>query len=223
MAEPDSRSRQSSGALIRDRLIEAAVHEFGEQGYDRARVQDIARRAGLSTGAIYGNFRNKADLLAEAVDHGLAAAARKLDEALHRGAASTDLLEMITADLSDPRRRTWAPLVSEALAAARRDDEVARRVHAALRRAETKLTELVQLAQQDGSLTREVDGAACARLVLSVSVGVDVLTALNVESPDRKAWTALMHRLFSGLASATVRTVTAARRSSGGLSRRSSG
>ncbi|MFE9773600.1 TetR/AcrR family transcriptional regulator [Streptomyces sp. NPDC005931] len=218
MAEPDDLSGQSNG-LIRERLIEAAVQEFGEQGYDRARVQDIARRAGLSTGAIYGNFRNKADLLAEAVDRGLAAAARKLGEALDRGAASADLLEMITTDLSDPRRRTWAPLVSEALAAARRDDEVARRVHAALRKAETKLTDLVELAQRDGSLTTEVDSAACARLVLCVSLGVDVLTALNIEGPDRKAWTALMHRLFAGLASATARTVSSARRSAGGLSR----
>ncbi|MFF3326762.1 TetR/AcrR family transcriptional regulator [Streptomyces sp. NPDC002889] len=220
MADPDSPSRQS-GALIRDRLIEAAVQEFGEQGYDRTRVQDIARRAGLSTGAIYGNFRNKADLLAEAVDRGLAAAARKLDEALDRGAASTDLLEMITTDLSDPRRRTWAPLVSEALAAARRDDEVARRVHAALRRAETRLTDLVELAQQDGSLTAEVDGAACARLVLCASLGVDVLTAVNFEGPDRKAWTALMHRIFAGAAAATVRTVASVRRPAGGRSRRS--
>jgi AcrR family transcriptional regulator len=222
VAEPDSLSRQS-GALIRDRLIAAAVQEFGEQGYDRARVQDIARRAGLSTGAIYGNFRNKADLLAEAVDHGLAAAARKLGEALDRGAASTDLLEMITTDLADPRRRTWAPLVSEALAAARRDDEVARRVHAALRKAEAKLTDLVELAQQDGSLTAEIDGAACARLVLCVSLGADVLTALDFESPDRGSWTALMHRLFAGPVSATDRTVTIAHRSAGGPSRRSSG
>ncbi|MFE0252395.1 TetR family transcriptional regulator [Streptomyces sp. NPDC059010] len=222
MAEPDSLARQS-GALIRDRLIEAAVLEFGEQGYDRARVQDIARRAGLSTGAIYGNFRNKADLLAEAVDRGLAAAARKLMEALDRGAASTDLLEMVTTDLSDPRRRTWAPLVSEALAAARRDDEVARRVHAALRRAEAKLTELVELAQRDGSLAPEVDAAACARLVLCVSLGVDVLTAVDYSGPDRKAWTALVHRLFAGLASATARSMTTARRSAGEWSRRNGG
>ncbi|MFJ7334403.1 TetR/AcrR family transcriptional regulator [Streptomyces sp. NPDC101110] len=201
MAEPDSLSRQC-GPEIRDRLIEAAVHEFGEQGYDRARVQDIARRAGLSTGAIYGNFRNKAELLAEAVDRGLAAAARRLVEAVDRGAAPTDLLEMITTDLSDPRRHTWAPLVSEALAAARRDDEVARRVHAALRRAEAKLTDLVELAQQDGSLAPEVDSAACARLVLCVSLGGDVLTASGLEGPDRKAWSALVHRLFARLASA---------------------
>ncbi|WAZ25653.1 TetR/AcrR family transcriptional regulator [Streptomyces cinnabarinus] len=222
MVEPDSLARQP-GALIRDRLIEAAVLEFGEKGYDRARVQDIARRAGLSTGAIYGNFRNKADLLAEAVDRGLAAAARKLVEELDRGAASTDLLKMVTTDLSDPRRRTWAPLVSEALSAARRDDEVARRVHSALRRAEARLTELVEFAQRDGSLAPEVDAAACARLVLCVSLGVDVLTAVDFEGPDRKAWTALVHRLFTGLAQVTGRTVTGGRRPAGGPSRQTSG
>ncbi|MGP3925707.1 TetR/AcrR family transcriptional regulator [Streptomyces sp. 8N616] len=198
MAEPDSLSRPSS-PVIRDRLIEAAVQEFGEQGYDRARVQDIARRAGLSTGAIYGNFRNKADLLAEAVDYGLAAASRKLGQAMDRGAAAADVLELITTGLSDPHRRMWAPLMSEALAAGRRDGEVARRVHAALHRAETELTELVAGAQRDGSFTADIDAAALARMVLCVSIGVDVLAALNVKSPDRNAWASSMHRLFAGL------------------------
>lgn len=196
MAEPDSLPGPSS-ALIRDRLIEAAVQEFGERGYDRARVQDIARRAGLSTGAIYGNFRNKAELLAEAVDFGLASASRKLGEALDRGAGPAGVLEMITTDLSDPRQRMWAPLISEALAAARRDAEVARRVHNALRRVEHHVTELVALAQRDGSFAADVDAASCARLVLCVSIGVDILTSLNVEGPDRDSWVTSMHRLFA--------------------------
>src|SRR5947208_216480 len=58
---------------IRERLLDAAADVFAEQGYDRARVQDIARRAGLSTGAIYGNFRDKADLLADAIEMGMRA------------------------------------------------------------------------------------------------------------------------------------------------------
>ncbi|WP_437064418.1 TetR/AcrR family transcriptional regulator [Streptomyces sp. enrichment culture] len=200
MAEPDSLTSPSSTG-VRERLIEAAVQEFGEQGYDRARVQDIARRAGLSTGAIYGNFRNKAELLSEAVDYGLAAAGRKLGQALHRGAGPVDVLQLIVTYHSDAHQRSWAPLVSEALAAARRDAEVARKVHAALHRAENSLTELAELAQQDGSLAADVDPAVFARFVLSVSLGMNVLTALDVKDPDHGAWTASMNRLFAGLAS----------------------
>lgn len=185
--------------MIRERLVEAAVQEFGEQGYDRTRVQDIARRAGLSTGAIYGNFRNKAELLAEAVDHGLAAASHRLGQALSSGAQPADVLALIVTDLSDPRQQTWAPLVSEALTAARRDAEVARRVHAALGRVETKLRDLVELAQQDGSFGPLIDAAACARLVLCVSLGVDVLAAVKAEGPDHGDWTSLMRVLFAGL------------------------
>src|SRR5438132_8164486 len=52
----------------RTRLLEAAVEVFAEDGYEGARVQEIARRAGLTTGAIYAQFRNKAELLQEAIE-----------------------------------------------------------------------------------------------------------------------------------------------------------
>src|SRR2546423_15544582 len=54
--------------LTRERLIEAAAAVFAEKGYDRAGVQEIARRAGLTTGAIYGRFTGKADLLQAAIE-----------------------------------------------------------------------------------------------------------------------------------------------------------
>ena len=63
MALPVTRPASST----RDRLLAAAVEVFVEQGYEGARVQDIARAAGLTTGAIYANFRGKAELLFDAI------------------------------------------------------------------------------------------------------------------------------------------------------------
>ena len=51
----------------RDRLIEAASDLFAERGYERTGIEDIARRAGLTTGATYSNFRGKRELLAAAI------------------------------------------------------------------------------------------------------------------------------------------------------------
>ncbi|HYG66801.1 MAG TPA: helix-turn-helix domain-containing protein, partial [Anaeromyxobacteraceae bacterium] len=48
-----------------DALLEAARHEFARHGLERARVEDIARRAGVSKGAFYLHFRTKEDALAE--------------------------------------------------------------------------------------------------------------------------------------------------------------
>ena len=50
-----------------ERLVTAAAQVFAERGYDGAGVQEIARRAGLTTGAIYSRFSGKAELLAEAI------------------------------------------------------------------------------------------------------------------------------------------------------------
>ena len=54
----------------RQRLLEAATEVFLEKGYEGTRVAEIARRAGLTTGAIYGNFENKSDLLTAALAAG---------------------------------------------------------------------------------------------------------------------------------------------------------
>lgn len=43
-------------------LIDAAAAVIGEKGLDRTALEDIAERAGMSRGAIYGNFKNKEEL-----------------------------------------------------------------------------------------------------------------------------------------------------------------
>src|SRR5438477_6550060 len=54
-------------ATTRERILAAAAEVFAERGYEGAAVSDIARRAGFTTGAIYGRFRDKAELLLEVV------------------------------------------------------------------------------------------------------------------------------------------------------------
>jgi AcrR family transcriptional regulator len=46
----------------RTRLLDAALELTREKGFERTTVHDIARRAGVSTGSIYGNFRDRDEL-----------------------------------------------------------------------------------------------------------------------------------------------------------------
>jgi AcrR family transcriptional regulator len=50
---------RSADPGARDALLEAARAEFARHGPEQARVEDIARRAGLSKGAFYLHFRSK--------------------------------------------------------------------------------------------------------------------------------------------------------------------
>lgn len=52
----------------RQRLLEAAAKVIARDGYQGARLADVAREAGLTTGAIYSNFRDKQELFLAAFD-----------------------------------------------------------------------------------------------------------------------------------------------------------
>ena len=53
----------------RDRLLHEAAKEFGEHGYGGASLNHILEAAGVSKGAAYYYFDDKADLFATVVDH----------------------------------------------------------------------------------------------------------------------------------------------------------
>ena len=50
-------------ARTRAKLIEAAAQVIGERGYERTSLEEVAARAGMTRGAIYGNFESKEELL----------------------------------------------------------------------------------------------------------------------------------------------------------------
>jgi len=49
-------------ARTKKRLIEAAGAIIAQKGFDRASLEDIATLAGMTRGAVYGNFKNKEEL-----------------------------------------------------------------------------------------------------------------------------------------------------------------
>ena len=57
------RNAKTSKVEKRNRIIDAAVLVFSENGYHQARVSEIAKKAGVADGTIYLYFRNKEDLL----------------------------------------------------------------------------------------------------------------------------------------------------------------
>ena len=59
---PRRRPKGDKRARTRAKLLEAARALTREKGFERTTMEDIADRAGMTTGAIYNNFRNRDDL-----------------------------------------------------------------------------------------------------------------------------------------------------------------
>lgn len=57
-----ARRTKEEAQATRHKLLDAAEHLFQAQGVSRTSLQDIARRAGATRGAVYWHFKDKADL-----------------------------------------------------------------------------------------------------------------------------------------------------------------
>jgi len=65
VSETDPPRRQPKGDprdRTRAKLLEAARSLIREKGYEHTTLEAIAERAGMTTGAIYGNFKNREEL-----------------------------------------------------------------------------------------------------------------------------------------------------------------
>src|SRR5947209_2741738 len=76
-AEQADNQHRGSGRTeaTRAALLDVATELFSTRGYVETSMRDIAREGPVSMGAIYLHFKNKADLLVEALE-------RKIDEDL---------------------------------------------------------------------------------------------------------------------------------------------
>jgi AcrR family transcriptional regulator len=191
-----SRRLTAKGEATRARLIELAADVFAEEGYAGVSIRDIANRSGLSSGAIYGTFRGKAELLAEAVEFVIATDV----EALPQTVIEQTLPQIDAYQFAQPkqRERTRA-LLLEAAVAARTDRDVQRRVRETMMPHIEMATEAHEEWRERAGVDARVDMRALVMLLWSADLGMAVLEALDIGPPDGAAWADLLRRLLTSL------------------------
>jgi AcrR family transcriptional regulator len=195
---------ESSRDVTRDRLIEAAAQVFAEKGYDRAGVQEIARRAGLTTGAIYGRFAGKAELLQAAIEAHTTDELDVLFSSHEFAGRATDILKIVGAHLVSPtpNDEDEGALLLEAFMAARRDPEVHATIHAILEERAGLLAALVETAKTDGSLDPDLDTESTVAFCYAVGLGFLLYDAISYPLPQAQPWEQLITRLVAAMAPA---------------------
>jgi AcrR family transcriptional regulator len=109
------------GTPTRERLLDAAVEVCVEFGYEAATLTEIARRADVSTPAIYNHFAGKPDLM-------VAASRRQLDR-IRSNNTSGDRTVLATVDQWSEASTTTLTLILELHMAAARHADVAALLH----------------------------------------------------------------------------------------------
>lgn len=96
LAATEPKGRPTGRALAkqrtREKILEAARGLFNERGYEGATVRDIARAAGMSTGAVFASFTDKAELFDEIIASDYRALEGGMADALKAAATVEDAL-----------------------------------------------------------------------------------------------------------------------------------
>lgn len=195
--EPMARRAGVTSDETREQLLAATVKVFTERGYDGTRVGEIAKEAGLTSGAIYNHFGSKADLLTAAISsRGPGALGHLLDT--EGDTSLVDELRCFAARLQE-HGSLMGPLLMETVVASRRDPEVGRVVATSVADREHQSRQLLERAQAAGEVDPELEAAAIARFIDMVALGSVVVGALELGPVSPDAWAAVVHRVIGAL------------------------
>lgn len=136
MNKPATLSRHKERAEItRARLIQSAEKVFARDGFEAAKLEEIAADAGYTRGAFYANFENKEDLfialLEREITLRIASLEREMDKVLEPEAKLKAMRDFFLTKTLD---RRWCLLALEFKLFAVRHPEVRQRLAAMHRR-----------------------------------------------------------------------------------------
>ncbi len=180
---------------LTDRLLQAAIEVFTDRGIEKAGVAAIARRAGVTTGAIYSRWEGKQELLLDALDVVLV---QQVADLLAAGpqASAADVLESLGAHLLE-REAASDALLLEAMVTARRDPDFRELFNARVHDEEGHLALLIDNGKEAGIVDPALSTAAIVTLCQAISFGFVVMGAIDKSTAPADEWNAVIHRLIS--------------------------
>ena len=170
------------------KLVDSTTEELAASGASRANVRRIARRSGVTTGAVYRRYGSKTELVRDALVRELQPSRYSWTEALVdsvRGADGTATPGDILADqifsLLNDRTRTLATL--EMIHAARTDDSVRQTLVTQVEDAAAARAQLFASVPRDAREEEPVSPVLMGWVIQMAPTGARVLVALGDE-PD---------------------------------------
>jgi AcrR family transcriptional regulator len=204
-------TREQSKANTRERLLGAARSVFARRGFHGASVEEIASKAGFSTGALYSNFDGKEDLFLVLME-------REIEEHLREIAAAVCVRASV-AERATGGARQWMTMIerepellllfTEFWAYGVRDPRVRPKVAVRFAQVRELLTKLIADGVREFDLELEVPAE---QLAVAIDALADGIARQKLADPDAVS-DDLMGKVLSLLFAAATRPADTDRRS----------
>jgi AcrR family transcriptional regulator len=169
--------RTRDAAASREAILVAAQHAFAEHGFHGARVEEIARAAGVAKGTVFLHFKDKESLLLALVRHKAESAQKVLATMADPGRSARERLEELVAvhkwardDMTEFRRKMIGMWTSLPAGLRARLEDFIRETHVVFRdRVAAMYRELLGADELDGVKVELIAAAllACVDGLLS--------------------------------------------------------
>ena len=199
VVEPVSGGRRNDRVkATRAALVELASDLFSTVGYARTSMRDIERQGPVTMGAIYGHFKNKAELLVAAIDDRMA---KDLEDPYpRRGDGSVDHIERLTQTAREfPKRRRLRALLVQAAAAAQTDEDARTRVRETQQQHVAGWVEGYEANRVRLGIDPGVDMETAVLYIWAVQLGLGVLEAFGMEPQSPAKWAEIQNRVARSL------------------------
>ncbi|MER5327073.1 TetR/AcrR family transcriptional regulator [Streptosporangium roseum] len=165
-----------------DRVLDAAMRAFWENGYEATSTRDLCDVSGLDRSSIYNAFKSKHELFTRVLTRYIdttTATQLEILEDRERPAAEriralfAEIIEIEAASRRDGHGRGCLT-VNTTVELAGRDPEIARLLDRDMARRLESLKAVIAAGQRDGDITSPRDPAALARFLNAVIAGIRV-------------------------------------------------
>jgi AcrR family transcriptional regulator len=192
VVEVDGRRRRPWALVSQENLLNSAIEEIASMGFERARLVDIAKRAGMTAGSVYTWFENKEDLFQAALQHVLTEQLKKNAEALNAAGIENSFLrqvaQLVPRNYTDDRPTDAQQLLIECYYAAWRDPRARDRLMEGIESQLQMYVSIFKEGQQQGFVTTEVDATVLGTFLLSIHTGLAMLSLAGIPRVADKEW-----------------------------------
>jgi AcrR family transcriptional regulator len=194
-----ARGRRSAehARATRRSLVQRAGELFAATGYIQTSIRDISRHAGVTTGAIYGHFRSKAELLAEAINQWTA---EQLEAETLGVPYEIDYIETLGRQARKyPTRRQLRALIVQGAAAAQTDEDTRVRLREEQLAHITAWIDGYERERQRLGIDPSVDVETAVLYIWTTELGLGVLESVGIEPKSARAWADIQTRMARSL------------------------
>ena len=182
---------------IKNKIIESAISTFSKYGYDKSRMEDIAKTAKLSKGTLYLYFKNKEELFNAISERNTNELKNQLSKLFQN--SDNDLITSIQnfyEDINDQGYRMFFEIISESS----RNKNLKKLLYKERKQILDIIIDYLNILKEKGYIKKDIEITEIAYGFLSLYDGLKINKLLGIdEDQNKNTWYRIVKTIFIGI------------------------